>query len=69
MPKEKPLIERPQEQLQMNVINLLDDFVNIASKHCNFVVNLLGDPNGCVLPPNGLLLAPILLGGRSIKCK
>jgi hypothetical protein len=69
MPKERPLIERPQEQLQMNVINLLDDFVNIASRHCTFVVNLLDDPNGCVLPPNGPPSAPILPGGISIKCK
>jgi hypothetical protein len=69
MPKERPLIERPQEQFQMNVINLLDDFVNIALKHRTFVVNLLDDPNGCVLPPNGPLSAPILLGGISIKWK
>jgi len=49
MPKEKIMIERPWKQLQMNVINLLNDFVNIALGHHTFVVNLLDDPNECAL--------------------
>jgi hypothetical protein len=48
---------------------LLDDFVNIASGHCIFVVNLLDDPNGCALPPNGPPSTLILPRGIRIKCK
>jgi hypothetical protein len=53
----------------MNVINLLDDFVNIASRHHTFVVNLLDDPSRCALPPNGPPSTRNLPRGIMIKCK